>query len=289
MQAALDHTVQNYWGNRPVLLATMHGKEAVIGPVLEQELGWTLLVPENFNTDRFGTFSGETEREGSPLETAERKCRAAYEATGHTLVLASEGSFGPHPVIGFVPADEEWLVLKDYSGGLTIRARVVSTETNFAGRLCRTMHEVEQFAGEAGFPDHALILRRDRDDLTGLEKGITGPGQLAASAAGFLSRYGQVWVETDMRAHLNPMRRRVIEQAARKLVELVRSTCPVCRTPGYTVTESRGGLPCAACGLPTRSILAHIYGCERCGHREEKRFPYGKETEQPLYCDACNP
>jgi hypothetical protein len=125
--------------------------------------------------------------------------------------------------------------------------------------------------------------------MSGLEKGIDQPGWLEASASGFFSRYGQVWVETDMRAHLNPMRRRVIEQAARKLVELVRSTCPACHTPGYTVIESRGGLPCADCGRPTRSILAHSYGCERCGHREEKRFPYGKETEQPLYCDACNP
>lgn len=289
MQAAIGHTAQDPWGNRPVLLATMHGKESVIGPVLEQELGWKLLVPENFNTDRFGTFSGETEREGSPLETAERKCRAAYEATGHTLILASEGSFGPHPVIGFVPADEEWLVLKDFARNLTIRARVVSTETNFAGRLCRSMREVEEFAREAGFPDHALILRRDRDDLTGLEKGIILSGRLTASASQFFSRYGQVWVETDMRAHLNPMRRRVIEQAARKLVELVRSTCPECRTPGYTVTDSRGGLPCRDCGFPTRSILTHVYGCEQCGHREEKAFPYGKQVEEPLYCDRCNP
>ena len=274
---------------RTLLIATMHGKETVIGPILEKEFGWACMAPEGFDTDRFGTFSGEVERELSPLEAAERKCLAAHELTGCDLVLASEGSFGPHPVIGFVPADEELLVLRDFEKGLTIRARAVSTDTNFGGQLCHHMREVTEFAERALFPSHALILRKDRDDILHLEKGISDPARLEKLSGKLLQRFGQVFVETDMRAMHNPTRQQVIAEATRKLAERIRCECPACGTPGYSVVESRSGLPCRECGFPTRSIRLHIYGCGKCGHRSEKAFPYGKEKEEALYCDRCNP
>lgn len=274
---------------RTLVIATMHGKEAVIGPILEKEFGWRVEAPEGFDTDRFGTFSGEVAREVSPLEAAERKCLAAHQATGCSLVLASEGSFGPHPVIGFVPANEELLVLRDYDNELTIRARAVSTDTNFGGQLCRDLREVMEFAERSLFPSHGLILRKDRDDIFHLEKGIRELPGLEKLAKEYLHRYGQVFVETDMRAMHNPSRQRVIAEAARKLVERIRSECPGCGAPGYSVVESRSGLPCRHCGFPTQSIRLHIYGCEKCGHRSEKHRPYGKEAEDPMYCDRCNP
>ncbi|MFX5009088.1 DUF6671 family protein, partial [Acinetobacter baumannii] len=81
--------------------------------LLEEALGVTCIIPAEFNSDIFGTFSGEIERELNPLETARKKCYAAMELTGCYLAIASEGSFGAHPIIGFVPADEELLVLID--------------------------------------------------------------------------------------------------------------------------------------------------------------------------------
>ncbi|MFX6226246.1 DUF6671 family protein, partial [Acinetobacter baumannii] len=74
------------------------------------------------------------ERELNPLETARKKCYAAMELTGCNLAIASEGSFGAHPIIGFVPADEELLVLIDRKNNMEIKVKEISTATNFAGK-----------------------------------------------------------------------------------------------------------------------------------------------------------
>jgi hypothetical protein len=75
----------------------MHHKERVIVPVLQQELGIKCIVPENFNTDIFGTFTREVERPGTQIAAARLKAQQALEVTGETLAIASEGSFTLHP------------------------------------------------------------------------------------------------------------------------------------------------------------------------------------------------
>jgi len=65
-----------------LVIAKLHGKEKVIAPVLERGLGVSILVPEYFDTDRFGTFAGEVERRGSALEAARLKCDVAIEQPG---------------------------------------------------------------------------------------------------------------------------------------------------------------------------------------------------------------
>ncbi|WP_425290025.1 DUF6671 family protein, partial [Shewanella algae] len=62
-----------------------------------------------------------------------------------------------------------------------------------------------------------------------------------------------------------------------------------CGTPGFSVTDSIIGLPCDYCGSPTRSPKAFVYTCSHCNYTEELLFPNGKETEDPMYCDRCNP
>ena len=44
------------------------------------------------DTDIFGTFTGEIERVGTPLETAIKKARLGIENTGNPYAIASEGS-----------------------------------------------------------------------------------------------------------------------------------------------------------------------------------------------------
>ena len=87
------------------MVATKHGKEKVIAPILERSLGVKVLSTTNLDTDRFGTFSGEVERKGTPLEVARAKCEAALKLTGADLAVASEGSFGPHPELFFAAAE----------------------------------------------------------------------------------------------------------------------------------------------------------------------------------------
>jgi hypothetical protein len=94
---------------RKLCIASMHKKEKVLKPLLEKELGVICKVAENLNTDFLGTFSGEVERIISPLDAARQKCVLAMELSNCDLAVSSEGSFGPHPIYGFIPCDDELL------------------------------------------------------------------------------------------------------------------------------------------------------------------------------------
>ena len=277
------------FANRTVVIATKHAKERVIAPILEAELGLASITCPDLDTDLLGTFTGEVERRLDPLATAREKCHRAMDASGCDLAIASEGSFGPHPVMVFVPGNEELLVLVDRRNGLELVAREVSAATNFAAGALSSEDELWAFAERARVPGHALILRPSRDSAQQIHKGIDDEGRLRDAFRQLRARHDRVWVETDMRAMHNPMRMAVIAEATRKLVALARSTCPQCDLPGFSVNEVVRGLPCGLCGLPTRGASRHISRCDRCGHTQELRFPDGKTTEDPMYCEFCNP
>ncbi|HEX8531726.1 MAG TPA: DUF6671 family protein, partial [Cytophagales bacterium] len=248
------------------------------------------VVAPGMDTDRFGTFTGEIPREGSPLEAARRKVLAALDATGACLGVASEGSFGPHPTIPFVAADAELLLLVDRDHGLEIVAQEISPDTNYGRQTCRTLAEVEAFAQRALFPSHALIVHGGdvhRKEL--VTKGIADPARLREAAAAVLRHQDAVTVETDMRAFHNPSRMRVIAKATETLLRKLTSPCPACGCPGFVPKEKIPGLPCAWCGNPTSLALAVVSRCDRCGHAEEQPAPHGLRKSDPAYCDACNP
>lgn len=282
-------SVKKLFKGRHILIATMHGKEKVLAPKLTGKLGVIVSTPEDFNSDSFGTFSGEIERNGSPVEAAMQKCVAAFQLTGIPLVLASEGSFGPHPAIGFIPSDEEIILLKDFENNFEIKAKTLSTDTNFCAQYCSNKKEAQAFLDKASFPSHAVIIRKEKEDASHIVKGIDNAEKFWQLFDEFINRYGKFYAETDMRAMYNPTRMKVIEETADKLIKKILSTCPQCDTPGFDVIDYRDGLRCSLCGTPTRSTLAYIYGCTQCNYKEEKLYPKGKEKEDPMYCDVCNP
>lgn len=281
--------IEKFFGGRTLVIATRHLKETVLKPVLEQALDVKVVVPPNFDTDDFGTFSGEVGREGTPLETARRKCITVHERTGESLVLASEGSFGSHPVLGFLPADEEILLLKDFQRDLEFKAKVISTSTNVGGNEYYDWEPVLFFASQVSFPSHALIVRRAKDDCTEIHKGITDWEQLKDSFSYFRKKFGKAFIETDMRAMHNPTRLKVIREAAEKLLSVISTLCPVCEGPGFAVKEVVKGRPCSQCSTPTQSVKAYAHLCLHCGYTETRSFPHRKEKEDPMYCDECNP
>ena len=59
------------------VIATMHGKEQVIAPVLRDAFGLHCNVAEGLDTDAFGTFARERERTGTILEAARAKAVSA--------------------------------------------------------------------------------------------------------------------------------------------------------------------------------------------------------------------
>lgn len=274
---------------RKLLIATKHHKEAVIAPALEKSLGVRCIVSANFDTDTLGTFSGEVERVHDPLTTLKMKCLRAMKEYNCDLGVANEGSFGMHPAIPFVAADDELIMLIDKKAGLEIIARKLSTSTNFSGQPVHSLSNLRQFAVKAGFPAHRLILRRSQTDNRHIIKDMHSWESLFAAYRQLRSKFGQAYVETDMRAMHNPTRMQVISEATQALIEKVLSGCPKCAMPGFSISDVITGLPCDHCGIPTRSIAADIHACNHCGHTETRPPRHGKKMEDPMYCDQCNP
>lgn len=274
---------------RSLVIATKHEKEKVIAPLLEQALGVVCFIQEGFDTDTLGTFTGEIERELDPIATARQKCLLAMEVSDCDLGIASEGSFGPHPSIFFVSADDEFLIFIDKKNDLEIIVRELSTETNFNGSEIKNEQELLDFADLVKFPSHGLILRKSKIDNSYIVKGITNLEDLKKSFHLMLKKFNNVYAETDMRAMHNPSRMTVIKNATKKLVDKVNSCCPQCNIPGFGVTDAKKGLECSLCGSPTNSTLSFIYSCQKCHFKKEEMYPHKKTTEEPMYCDFCNP
>jgi hypothetical protein len=274
----------NLFTCRNLVIATKHGKESVIAPLFAQAFETNAISLPDFDTDKFGTFSGEVERKGDAYETARLKIKAALKLTGETLAIASEGSFGPHPQIGFIPADEEILMLVDTKNNIEITAHKISTSTNYAQLDCTSWDEIRNFAIQAGFPSHGLILKKDNKII----KGIIAWEELQRGFTKLKSEFSTVSVETDMRAMLNPTRMKVIQEATELLIEKIKCACPSCGFAGFAVHERVAGLPCNSCGKPSLFSLKHIYRCEHCEFEQEKLFPEGSVCD-PMYCESCNP
>lgn len=277
-----------WFDGRKLIIATKHQKEKAIQTMMDQ-LGVEIFVPTDFDSDQFGTFSGEINRQKSAYETVKDKCLKAMNQYDFDLGIASEGSFGPHPTLFFAHADDELLVLIDKKNKLEIVAREISIETNFNAGTISSTEDLEEFAKKAMFPSHGLILKDAEKNFSTLIKDFDTWDDLMTHFLALKSHFGSVFVETDMRAHRNPTRMKVIQKAAEKLFEKINSSCPSCQTPGFGVKEVIKGLPCEWCNSPTNSTLAYSYECKRCSHTQTKQYPHGKNYESPEYCNFCNP
>jgi hypothetical protein len=274
---------------RNLVIATMHKKEKAIAPILEKALGVHCFIPEHFNTDLLGTFTGEVERASDPLTTARTKCLMALNSTGGDLAIANEGSFGPHPSLYFANADEEIIVFIDKKNNLEIVEREISLDTNLNAAEVNTVEELRSFAEMSLFPSHGLIISNSSGSKEILIKGITNYDFLYESFHKIFSTYNKAYVETDMRAMYNPTRLSVIKKVTIKLITKILSQCPQCNTPGFGITGSKKGLPCSLCKTPTESVLSHIYTCRHCYFSSEISYPFNKESEDPMFCGNCNP
>lgn len=274
---------------RRLVIATKHKKESVIAPLLEKHLGVQCFVPDDFDSDTLGTFTGEIERKDDALTTVRKKCLLAMENTHCDLGIASEGSFGPHPTIFMAHADDELLLFIDKKNNLEIIVRELSLDTNFNATTVTCFQNLVNLVKTVGFPEHAVILKITEEEVPTVVKGIQSWELLKECFHKLSANNSQVVAETDMRAMYNPTRMKVIEKATQKLVDKIKSTCPQCNTPGFGIVNIKSGLPCEWCGSPTNSAKSHLYKCKKCDFEQEKMFPNEKKTEDPMYCDYCNP
>ena len=277
----------DWFSGRDLVLATKHGKEQVIRPLVDERLGARSRIQKELDTDLLGTFTGEVERSYDPLTTVRLKCEMALDLSGADLAIATEGSFGPHPQFGIIPLHEEIVFLLDRKNHLEVFHVERTSDTNFLREEVHSSTDLLELAQRAGFPDHALILR-DVDNVQIIHKAIQDPSLLMKTFEDLHQGHRPVSVETDMRAHLNPTRMKVIEKATIGLIERLNHTCPNCASPGFGMEKRIPGLPCSQCGLPTRSPKGETLQCPKCGHQEDI-FYEKTQFEDPMNCDYCNP
>lgn len=276
---------------KPVALATKHGKERQIARPLRVAVGLQVYVPEGIDTDTLGTFTGEIPRPGTPDQVVLQKARLGMQIGGSALGLANEGSFGPHPQIPFLLADTELLVFVDDERGFSVQEVFVSEQTNAAQCCVTSVDEARDFLERVHFPSHGLIVRPNALQTGPILKGITALDRLSEVIEQCIadSPDGLARIETDLRAHMNPMRRRVIRHLAARLGRRLACCCPRCETPGWGRIDGVRGLPCEWCGSATDLLSEEVYGCPLCPYQERRLRADGLRQAPAAHCPHCNP
>ena len=96
-------------------------------------------------------------------------------------------------------------------------------------------------------------------------------------------------VQSDMRAHMNPLRMNAIAIVARRLASRLLTHCRECDAPGFGIVRRETGLPCGHCGMPTSLPSRDVLGCARCEYEVTVPHEDGRESADPRYCEVCNP
>jgi hypothetical protein len=278
----------NYRG-QTVALLTQHGKERVIAPALASALGCEVRLVGGFDTDQLGNFSRDIPRAGSQRDAARRKADMGMRLSGLPIGLASEGAFGPDPFSGMFTWNTEIVIWLDPRNGLEIVG--VSQEAARCAHLQTSIWaELETFAAREDFPNHQLMLRPEGPNDPRIVKGIADWATLRTQfhQAQKQAVCGQVFIESDLRAHAHPSRMQNIERAALDLAARLQSSCPACNAPGYAPIETVRGLPCTDCGTPTSARRGEIWGCVACSHRHAL-WQTDLTEAPPAQCPNCNP
>lgn len=281
----LPHPYRGRWAT----LATQHAKGRLIAPVFDEVLG--LEVTEaNVDTDGLGTFTGEIERTASPFDTAVTKARLGIEATRARLGLASEGSIGPVAGMAGVIADTELVVMVDEIHDQIVGESYTGYDLVAVRRELTPSDPLHELVVRADLPRHHLIVRTPGTSGPPPDKGISDLEHLRAAIARHWSDNGHrsVVVETDLRAHRCPSRRRNIELAAARLAARLAVCCTECSAPGWGIVEYRRGARCRLCGTATPTITEHRYGCACCGADRLVALA-GADRADPSRCPRCNP
>jgi ribosomal protein S27AE len=278
--------VKSRYNSKLVVMATKHDKGRLLAPHFEEIL--SMRVEEVLvDTDLLGTFSGEIERVGTPLETALKKAQLGIQSTGNPFGVASEGSVGPDPLVPFIKANIETMVFVDEELGIHIHESFKSNEIT-AFTTTTLENNLGVFLQKADFPNHAIIVKPHNGpgsykgirDLRSLEKAITDARDQSSD--------GEAIIESDLRAMCSPSRQKNISATALKLVQRLSRTCPECQTPGWGLTSYTRGVECSECGdFSIDAIKQEVIGCVKCEYTAPGAVI--NLTLDPAQCMSCNP
>lgn len=269
-------------------LATIHGKDLAVAPPFRRLLGAEVVVAPDVDTDSLGTFSGEIARPGPIVETCAIKAELAFRTLDVDCAIASEGSYGPIDRVPLNPSGVEVMAFIDRRRGLRIIETLATHRTNW--RLLRFEAgdpRIPAAATALGFPEYGVFVLRS--DFSHPIKGLTRLDDVVSAMRqqADCSPDGVSVLISDMRAHRNPMRMKVLRAISWKLAKRLGQLCPKCHAPGFGHIESRRGLPCEDCSGPTHWIDFEIDGCAACGHATPRPRKDGRRTASKLSCVTC--
>lgn len=272
---------------KTIVIASKHRKEEVIAPVFQRY--WNCqVIKSDLDTDLLGTFTGEIPRMSDHKTTCRQKALEASLAANQNIVIASEGSFGPHPLIPWVPIDHEVIVLIDKERDICIQEELIAYETNYQSLVIEQGSDLREFLEKVLFPTHALCLQTKSLDQV-IAKGIQTHEELSFSLEKGFALADELLLSTDMRALYNPTRMKVIGLLAEKLAQRILRCCPACQMPGFGMVDVAGSLPCQACHAPSNQYALEILACLKCAYQERQSRPDGKKNIDPQFCSFCNP
>jgi hypothetical protein len=277
-----------YFGQAAVL-TTKHEKLPLIAPPFSEMIGLQISECKE-DTDQLGTFSGEVERNLPPFETAIKKAKLGMDKAGVSLGLASEGSIGPDAEVGFFNSDVEYLVFVDASRDLVISEVFRSFDIRAGSLVTEPELEISNFLEKVDFPNHKLIVTANSSSKISPIKGIGTLDELksAIELTAKDSKDGKVLIQSDLRAHCSPTRRKNIAHVAVLLAKRIATLCVKCQVPGWGRVDYERGVKCLGCGeIKPNAIKREILGCTKCEHRELGDVI--REFLDPSQCDFCNP
>jgi hypothetical protein len=139
-----------------------------------------------------------------------------------------------------------------------------------------------------GFPRYGVFVACS-SDMDHPVKGLATEEEVIATMDREAERSteGLAVLYSDMRAHRNPTRMKVLRAAGWQLAKRLQCLCPKCHAPGFGRIQSRRGLPCESCGDATHWIDFEIDGCNVCGHAEARPRRDGRRTAPKLSCRSC--
>jgi hypothetical protein len=285
---AVASTGHPYAGQR-IGLATIHAKERAVAPPFRRVLDAEIVVAPQIDTDTLGTFSGDVPRPDALVETCVLKAELAFRTSDLDCAIANEGSYGPIDAVPPTSSGVEIMAFVDRRRGIRVVETLATHRTNW--RLLRFRAgdpAVPKVVKAMGFPRYGVFVVCSSDwsrpikDLASLHDVVAAMDREARR-----SEDGLAVLFSDMRAHRNPTRMRVLRALSWKLAKRLERLCPKCRAPGFGSIGNRRGLPCEACGKPTHWVHFEIDGCSACGHVEARPRKDGRMTAAKLSCATC--
>jgi hypothetical protein len=197
-----------------IAIITKHGKEKIIGPILQEKLN----IPFEhiyFNTDLFGTFTNEKPRKDI-LTALSRKVRVASQLSKANIIVASEGSFYPHPYIFGLHVNTEHLIYYNKQTNQEIVVYENFSKLVFDKQVIKSIPELNMFLEKNKFPNHKVIVEIPRFIIRNKYiKDINCKKELEA----IITKHKKVTLHTDQRADRNPTRSENIKKLTYKLLE----------------------------------------------------------------------